>query len=54
VLHVGFLLGLFFDPEAGGNIPPKSRLTFNRLYGVTLQKIESLIIHITLLYSNVK
>jgi hypothetical protein len=36
--HADFLLGLFFDPEDGG-VPPKSRLTFNGLYGVISQKI---------------
>jgi hypothetical protein len=34
------LLGLFFDPEAGGDIFfPKSRLTFTGLHGVISQKI---------------
>jgi hypothetical protein len=26
--HAGFLLGLFFDPEDGGDVPPKRRLIF--------------------------
>jgi hypothetical protein len=38
-MHAGFLLGLFFDPEDGGDVPPKRRLTFNGLYGVISQKI---------------
>jgi hypothetical protein len=32
------LLGLF-DPEDGGDVPPKHRLTFNGLHGVVPQKI---------------
>jgi hypothetical protein len=32
------LLGLF-DPEDGGDIPPKRRLTFNGLQGIISQKI---------------
>jgi hypothetical protein len=36
--HAGFLLGLFFDPEDGGDVPPKRRLTFNRLHGIISQK----------------
>jgi hypothetical protein len=39
-LHAGFLLGLFFDPEDGSYVPPKRRLTFNRLHYVISQKIE--------------
>jgi hypothetical protein len=34
--HVGFLLGLFFDPEDG---PPKSRLTLNGPHCVISNKI---------------
>jgi hypothetical protein len=37
--HAGFLLGIFFDPEDGGDVPPKRRLTFNGLHGVISQKI---------------
>jgi hypothetical protein len=37
-IHAGFLLGLFFDPEDGGNISPKRQLTFNRLHSVISQK----------------
>jgi hypothetical protein len=34
------LLGLFFDPEDGGDyVPPKRRLTFNKLHGIISQKI---------------
>jgi hypothetical protein len=33
------LLALFFDPEDGGDVPPKRRLTFDGLYGVISQKI---------------
>jgi hypothetical protein len=40
--HVGFLLGVFFDPEDGGNVPPKCRLTFNGLHGVISEKISTL------------
>jgi hypothetical protein len=38
--HAGFLLGLSFNPEDGGDIflPPKRMLTFNRLHGIILQK----------------
>jgi hypothetical protein len=39
VLHVDFLLGLFFGPEEGG-VTPKRRLTFNRLHGVISQRME--------------
>jgi hypothetical protein len=35
--HTGFLLGLFFDPEDGGDVPLKRRLTFNGLHGVISQ-----------------
>jgi hypothetical protein len=37
--HSGFLFGKFFDPEDGGDVPPKRRLIFNGLYGVISQKI---------------
>jgi hypothetical protein len=37
--HAGFLLGLFFEPENGGDIPPKHRLPFNGIHGVISQKI---------------
>jgi hypothetical protein len=40
LLHVGFLLGLFFDPEDGGDVPPKCGLTFNGLYRVISQTTE--------------
>jgi hypothetical protein len=33
--HAGFLLGLFFDPEDGGD----TSVDFNELHGVTFQKI---------------
>jgi hypothetical protein len=39
-LHACFLLGLFFDAEDGGDVPPKRRLTINGLHGVMSQKIE--------------
>jgi hypothetical protein len=35
-----FLLGLFFDPEYGGDVSLKLRLTFNGLHGLISQKIE--------------
>jgi hypothetical protein len=38
-LSAGFLLGLFFDSEDGGDVNPKLRLTFNGLHGVISQKI---------------
>jgi hypothetical protein len=34
--HVDSLFGLFFDPEDGGDVPPKCRLTFNGLHDVIL------------------
>jgi hypothetical protein len=37
--HAGFLLGLFFDPEDGDDVPLKPRLIFNGLHGVISQKI---------------
>jgi hypothetical protein len=30
---------IFFDPEDGGDVPPKRRLQLNRLHGVTYQKM---------------
>jgi hypothetical protein len=33
LLRAGFLHGLFFDPEDGGDVPPKVRMTFNGLHG---------------------
>jgi hypothetical protein len=45
LLHTGFLLGLFFNPEDGGNIfSPKRLLTFRRLHGVIFQKIKLFIL----------
>jgi hypothetical protein len=38
------LLGLYFDPEDGGDVPPKSPLAFNGLHSVISQKIELFII----------
>jgi hypothetical protein len=41
LLHAGFLLGLYFDPEDEGDMfPAKCLLTFNGLHGVISQKIE--------------
>jgi hypothetical protein len=39
-LRLGFLLGLLFNQEDGGNVSPKPRLTFNGLHDVTRQKAE--------------
>jgi hypothetical protein len=36
----GFLLGSFLNPEDGGDVPPKCRLTFNGLHGIISQKTE--------------
>jgi hypothetical protein len=30
---------IFFDPENGGDVPPKRGLQLNRLHGVTSQKM---------------
>jgi hypothetical protein len=38
LLHAGFFLGLFFNPEI--EVTPKRRLTFNGLQGVIFQKIN--------------
>jgi hypothetical protein len=35
--QVQLLIGLLFDPEDGGDISP---LTFSRIHGVLLQKID--------------
>jgi hypothetical protein len=43
--HVGFMLDLFFDPEDGGDVPPKRRLSFNGLHSVIFKKIVHLIHH---------
>jgi hypothetical protein len=43
LLHANFLIGLFFDPEYGGEMFLR-RLTFNGLYGVMSQKTELFII----------
>jgi hypothetical protein len=41
LLHAGFLLGLRFNPEGGGDmISPERHLTFNGLQGVISQKTE--------------
>jgi hypothetical protein len=40
--HAGFLLGLFFNREDGGDVPPKRQLTFNGPHGVIFQKTEIL------------
>jgi hypothetical protein len=37
-LHAGFSPGLFFNPEDGGDVPPKRRLTSNGLHGAISQK----------------
>jgi hypothetical protein len=37
--YIGFLLGVLFDPEYGGDVLPKRQLTFNGLHGITSQKM---------------
>jgi hypothetical protein len=34
----GFLLGLSYDPQYLGNVPPKRRLTFNGVHGIISQR----------------
>jgi hypothetical protein len=34
LLHAGFLLGLFFEPESGCDISSETSVDFNRLHGV--------------------
>jgi hypothetical protein len=44
LLHAGFLLGLFFDPEEGGDMfLPKRLLTFSGLHGVISHEIARFI-----------
>lgn len=43
MLHAGFLLGPFVNPEDGGDVPPKCLLTFARLHRVASQEMELLI-----------
>jgi hypothetical protein len=38
--NAGFLLGLFFNPEDGGDVPPKCLLTFDRLHFIISQMTE--------------
>jgi hypothetical protein len=38
-LHASFLLGSFFDPEDGGNVPPKRWLTFNGVHDIIYQTL---------------
>jgi hypothetical protein len=40
MLQAGFLFSLYFDPEDGGNIPLKRRLTCNGLHGVISKNRE--------------
>jgi hypothetical protein len=45
--HAGFLLGLFFDPEDGGDMFLRNvRMTFNGLHGVISQNMVFLFIHL--------
>jgi hypothetical protein len=45
LLPAGYLLGLFFDPEDGGDhVPLKCQMTFSGLYSVISEKIEPLMI----------
>jgi hypothetical protein len=43
-LPLTFMLVLFFNPEDGGDVPPKRRLPFNELHGVISQEIIFFII----------
>jgi hypothetical protein len=45
LLHVGFLLGLFFDNEDTSDVPMKYQLIFNRLHGFISQKTEFFTLH---------
>jgi hypothetical protein len=38
-IHAGILLGLFFDPEDGSDVPPTRRLTFFGLDGIISQNV---------------
>jgi hypothetical protein len=38
LLRAGFFLGLIFDPEDAGDVPPKHRVT--EMHGVMYHKIE--------------
>jgi hypothetical protein len=42
-LHADILLGLFFDPEDGGNVHLNHQLTFNAIHGFISQKTALLI-----------
>jgi hypothetical protein len=44
-LLAGSRWNYFFDPEDGGDVPPKPRLQLNRLHGVTSQQMILLVIH---------
>jgi hypothetical protein len=48
--HAGFLLGLFFDPEDEGDVPPKRPLTYSGLHGDISQKI--IILFILIIFSH--
>jgi hypothetical protein len=37
--ETNFLLGLFFDPEDGDDVPPKRPMTLNGLHSVISQKM---------------
>jgi hypothetical protein len=52
LLHVGILLGLFFDPEDGGDTYLKNhQLTYSGLHSIISQKTEVLqILHGCQLY----
>jgi hypothetical protein len=41
-LLAGFCITYFFDPEDGGDVPPKRRLNLDGLHGIISQKMDTL------------